>query len=295
MTAGPRISERHELSAATVRRESGSTARELTLAGGAFERAHRVRFGPPVDLGDLGPALVPAALLPDVRAAWQARVRSEFRSIQIMTRFLTEVTGAGDPLEVYTSAVELVSDEIHHAELCAAVCRRLGVAAPLPDPVALPDAPSFLALPFPERALSTAITMLAVNESISTAIIRDLLERCDYPPLRRVLEATVADEATHGDFGWNYVASSLARFDRPSLPYWRSLTLQALTPHRDFATRALAGVPAEQRSLSADAELELARHGLISPRRQALLFEKALADDIGPRLRGLDLLAPEER
>jgi hypothetical protein len=267
--------------------------RELTLAGGVFEAGHRARLGPAIDLGDLGPAVLPPALLPEMRAAWQARVRSEFRSIQIMTRFLTEVTGAGDPLEVYTGAVELVADEIHHAELCAAVCRRLGVAAPLPDPVALPDAASFLALPFAERALSTAITMLAVNESISTAIIRDLLERCDYPPLRRVLEATVADEATHEDFGWNYVASSLQRFDRPSLSYWRSLTLQALAPHQEFATRMLATVPAEKQTLSADPELALARYGLISPQRQALLFQKAFADDLAPRLRGLDLLAPD--
>jgi hypothetical protein len=269
-------------------------ARQLTLAGAPFESWHRSRLGPAIDLGDLGPAVVPPALLPEMRSAWQARVQSEFRSIQIMTRFLTEVTGAGDPLDVYTGAVELVADEIRHAELCAAVCRRLEVAAPLPTPVPLPDPPSFLALPYPERALSTAITMLVVNESISTAIIRDLLERCDYPPLRRVLQATVEDEATHGNFGWDYVAASLARFDHQSRSYWRNLTRQALSPHRELAARTLSTVPAERRSLDADGERALARHGLMSPQRQALLFERTFVVEMGPRLQQLGLLAPDD-
>jgi hypothetical protein len=236
--------------------------------------------------------VVPPALLPEVRRAWQSRVVSEFRSIQIMTRFLTEVTGAGDPLDVYTGAVELVADEIRHAELCAAVCRRLEVPALLPEPVVLADAPGFLTLPYPERALSTAITMLVVNESISTAIIRDLLERCDYAPVRRVLQATVEDEATHGNFGWDYVSASLARFDSESRVYWRRLTLQALEPHRGLATRALAHVPAERRVLAADDERQLARYGLMTPQRQALLFERTYAVDLLPRLERLGLVGP---
>lgn len=268
--------------------------RQLTLAGGPFEAWHRSRVGPAVELGDLGPAVVPPALLPEMRNAWQARVQSEFRSIQIMTRFLTEVTGAGDPLEVYTGAVELVADEIRHAELCAAVCRHLEVPALLPDPVALVDPPGFLALPYPERALSTAITMLVVNESISTAIIRDLLERCDYEPVRRVLQATVEDEATHGNFGWDYVTASLARFDAESRSYWRRLTLQALQPHREFAARVLANAPAERRSWRTTDELELARYGLMSAQRQALLFERTFAAELAPRLQPLGLLTAGE-
>jgi hypothetical protein len=268
--------------------------RQLALAGGPFEARHRARLGPAIELGDLAPARVPAELLSEVRAEWQARVRSEFRSIQIMTRFLAEVTGAGDPLDVYTTAVELCADEIRHAELCAAVCGRLAVPAPLPDPVALPDAPSFLASPFPERALATAITMLGVNETISTAIIGDLLERCDYEPIRAVLRATIADENTHGAFGWDYIRASLQRFDRESRPHWRRLAAQALAPHRVLAERALAALPPEQRTLEAFPETGRARFGLLSPVRQALLFERTFRTVLAPKLRELDLLAPGE-
>jgi hypothetical protein len=269
-------------------------ARQLTLAGGTFEARHRAFLGPAIDLGDLGPTLVPAPLLPEVRAEWQSRVRSELRSIQIMTRFLTEVTGAGDPLDVYGSAVELCADEVRHAELCAAVCRRLEVPAPLPDPVALPDDARFLASPFPERALATAITMLGVNETISTGIIRDLLERCDYEPIRRVLRATIEDEDTHGAFGWDYIRASLGRFDRESRPHWRRLAAQALEPHRAAAARALAALPPAQRTLEANTEPELARFGLLSLQRQALLYERTFHTVLVPRLRELDLLSSDE-
>lgn len=287
MTTAPEA--RHTLAPVAA---SVSVARQLTLAGGSFEAWHRARLGPAIDLGDLGPSVVPPRLLPEVRRAWQSRVASEFRSIQIMTRFLTEVTGAGDPLDVYTGAAELVADEIRHTELCATVCRRLEVPALLPEPVALPDAPGFLALPYPERALSTAITMLVANESISTAIIRDLLERCDYAPVRRVLQATVEDEATHESFGWDYVAASLGRFDAGGRSHWRRLTLQALEPHRDFAARVLSNLPAEVRTLRSNDELDLARYGLMTPQRQALLFERTYAVELRPRLEPLGLVGP---
>jgi hypothetical protein len=260
---------------------SGEGRRPLGFAGAPFEARHRARLGPVVELGDLSAASVPAALLPRVRAEWQERARTEFRSIQIMTRFLSEVTGAGDPLDVYASVTELVEDEIRHAELCGAVCRRLSVVPLLPEPVLLPDPPEFLALPMPERALATAITMLGINETISTALITDLAERCDYQPIRRVLEATVADERTHGSFGWDYIQASLARFDGGSRESWRQLVAQTLRPFRARAVAPAAPAVDEQ---------ELVRFGVMSEGRQALLIERTVASVLHPRLSALGLL-----
>jgi hypothetical protein len=255
----------------------------VVLAGGAFADSHRALIGPEVDLGDLSPASVPAALLPMARSVWQDRVRSEFRSIQIMTRFLTEVTGAGDPLDVYAIAAELVADEVRHTEMCAAVCRRLGVPPLLPVPVAPGEPDAFLRSPMPERALTTAISMLAINETISNALVTDLLERCDYEPIRRVLGTTIADETTHGSFGWDYVRASLARFDAGSLPHWRAVAAEALAPHRALAARfpAPSGDAADER--------ELARFGLLTPAREAIVFERTFAAVLAPRLEALGL------
>jgi hypothetical protein len=187
------------------------------------------------------------------------------------------------------SAADLVRDEVRHTELCASVCRALGVAASLPDPVALPDSTEFLDSPLPERALATALSMLVVNETISTAIVTDLLERCDYPPIRRVLAATLEDESTHGDFGWDYARASLARFDAESRPAWRRLVDATLEPHRAAARRALGETPSHE---VAPLEPALARFGLLSPQRQALVFTRCFDDRLAPRLRELDLLTP---
>src|SRR5687768_18251197 len=121
---------------------------------------------PPVPIAEF-----PAALVAEARSEWLERFRSEFRSIQIMARFVTEIVGAGDPMQVYAGAVELVSDEVRHAELCAAMCRALGGSPKLPDPVALRDPEPFLKAPMAERALATAISMLGVNETLSVGYI----------------------------------------------------------------------------------------------------------------------------
>jgi hypothetical protein len=262
--------------------------RPLVFAGGAFHVQHRAIIGPDIDLGDLSAAAVPAPLLPLARSIWQERVRTEFRSIQIMTRFLTEVTGAGDPLDVYAIAADMVADEVRHTELCAAVCRKLGVMPHLPEPVELVEPEAFLRSPLPERALTTAISMLAINETISNALVADLLERCDYEPIRRVLAATIEDEATHGSFGWDYVGASLARFDTGSISHWRAVAAHALGPHQHFAAQVAA-----RRSDSREDERELARFGLLTPERQVTVFERTMKAVIAPRLGALGLLDPE--
>lgn len=260
--------------------------RRLTSAGGRFRDRHRALVGPDVDLGELSPEKVPVALLPRVRAVWQERVRSELRSVQIMARFLTEVAGAGDPIEVYSIAADLVTDEVRHAELCAAVCGRLGAPALLPEPVELVDADAFLRSPMPERALATAISMLAINETISNALVADLLDRCDHEPIRRVLAATTEDEAEHGDFGWDYVTASLARFDPPSMPHWRALVARVLEPHQAFLAAVKAG---EGESGRPEDERDLARFGLFSPGREAMVVGRTIDEVLAPRLRELGL------
>lgn len=266
------------------------TARTLRHATGIFADLHGARFGPPIELGDLQLSVHPEPRIALARRVWQDRVRTELRSVQIMTRFLTEVVGAGDPLEVYAGAIELVEDEVRHVAITARLCEALGAPALLPDPVDLRDPPQFLAAPIAERALTTAIRMLAINETISVAFIEDLRVRCTDPAVRRVLDATVADEEGHQDFGWSYVEVSLARFPASTLRDWRHLVETTLEPHRTQAERILAEVPPVQRSLALHPEPELAALGLFSPVRQALVYQRCFDEVLAPRLRALSLL-----
>lgn len=264
--------------------------RRLGHATGIFETLFRERLGDPLDLSDLDLSRHPPTRVELAQRVWQDRVRTEFRSVQIMTRFLTEVVGAGDPLEVYAAALDLVEDEVRHVGLCAQLCEALGAEARLPEPVELRDPPRYLAQPMMERALTTAIQMLAINETISVAFIEDLHARCEDPAVHRVLEATCADEEGHQELGWTYVKVSLSRFDRSTLDSWRHLVKATLAPHEKNARPILDGLPKAKRDLDAYPEPDLAALGLFSPPRQALVYERAWKTKLEPRLKALELL-----
>ncbi len=257
-------------------------------AGGPFAPMHAALMGAAAELPPFDAAAFEPALVAEARAAWADRVRTEFRSTQIMARFLTEVLGAGDPLDVYAGAVDLVADEVRHTALCAALLQAMGGQPGLPEPTRLQDPEPFLRSPMAERALATAISMLLINETVSVAFIEDLAARCTVPAVQHVLSATVADEDGHSDFGRTYVKKSLARFPIASLPAWRHLVAQTLLPHQQHAARALAEVPADQQRLDAWPEPERAALGLFSPVRQALVYQAAEARLLAD-LRGLGL------
>jgi hypothetical protein len=262
--------------------------RRVSFAGGAFGELHRARLGPLPDLSGLDVKQVPAALLEKARVTWQDRARSEFRSIQILTRLLTEVVGAGDPLDVYPLVTQLIDGEIHHTELCAAVCAALDAPAFLPEPVTLNDSAGFLASPMAERALATAISVLGINETISVGYLADLAGRCGNPAIKAVLDATGGD--AHRELGWSYIRQALRRFPAETSPDWRHLVKVTLQPHEAFAARTLEPVPANKHTLAAWPEPELAELGLLSHERQALIFHRTWVEVLKPRLAELELL-----
>jgi hypothetical protein len=262
----------------------------LRHTGGIFKEIHDQLMDCSIDFsslsaGDFAPDLVDLA-----RAVWQERVQTEFRSIQIMARFVTEVVAAGDPLEVYAGAVDLVADEVRHTALCAALCEALGASVELPDPVEQKVSEGFAQSPAGARSLNTAISMLLINETISVGFIRDLHARCEQPVVRALLAATVEDEEGHEKWGWAYVEKSLQRFPDSTLPDWRKLVTATISPHRESADRIIAEIPSDQRRLDAWPDTAEVALGLFTPQRQALVFEQTYQDRLVPGLSRLRLL-----
>jgi len=263
--------------------------RSVQRVGGVFAEMHRGLMGASAALPPLDVAEVPAELRGELVATWSQRFLTEFRSVQVMHRFLGELLATGEPLEVYAGAVELVADEIRHMALCADLLRALGAPVNWPEPQELTKKAEFRAAPPIQRALATAISMLVVNETLSVAYVRDLHARCDQPTVKALLAATVEDEAGHEDFGWEYVAKSLQRFPSDSLPMWRQIVQDALHPQRSAAERIVTGLPEEKRTLEAWPDMERARWGLFSPERQALLCLQTIRTGLVPRLTKLGL------
>lgn len=262
----------------------------IRLAGGVFGAIHDGLVGPMPNLDSLRAEDHTPALWAEAQATWRSRAVTEFRSIQIMNRFLGDVLASGDPLDVYAACADLVLDEIRHVALTRAVCEKLGAPASFPSPIPLVPTEVFEKAPPQQRALTTAITMLAVSETISVAFIADLQARCHYAPIRAVLDATLADEEEHEAFGWEYVRSSLKRFPEATRTMWRQVVQQALEPHRKEADAALATVPEEKRTLDAWPDEGRIALGLFGRERQALVFQKVYRETLAPKLLELGLL-----
>ncbi len=225
-----------------------------------------------------------------VADAWSFRVQTEFRSIQVMTRFMTEVVAAGDPIEVYAGAAEALVDEIKHTALCVGVVESLGFTPFLPDPLVEKEAPGFLSLPMAQRALGTAVSMLAVSETLSVALIEDLRLRCRHPALSMVLGLTLADEDTHRDFGWAYIEASLRRFESDeAIGFARTVAEATLEPHVRGAMAVVAAMKPEDRNLERWNEPELVEWGLLSREREALIQLATIERVIMPRLTALGI------
>jgi hypothetical protein len=265
-------------------------SRSLQRSDGALRSFCESRLHLGVDFSGLDYSAVPEGLLEQARQVWQQRVETEFRSVQIMTRFLADVLAAGDTLDVYALANDFLQDEIKHVALCSGVVQALGARPLLPEPAEIEEKPQFLRLGAAERALSIAIAMLGVNETLSVGYIRDLRERCDHSVMRSILDVILADEETHQGLGWDLIARSLDRFPIASLPAWRRVAAEALEPQRVQSERILASIPAAQQRLDAFPEPTLAALGLMSAQRQALVFRNTVDGILAPRLRKLGLL-----
>jgi hypothetical protein len=263
--------------------------RELTFAGGAFAPMHAQLVGVEIEFAALDPGRCAPELAARARGEWQERVRTEYRSAQLLGRLLLDTLAAGDPFDAHAGIVDMIGDELRHTALCAGVVRALGASPLLPDPLELVQPPQFLQMTPAARALSIAISLLLVNETLSVAYIRDLRERCEQPVIRAVLDATLADESEHDAFGLEYVRLAIERQPQVPLASWRKIAAQALTTQRDRAQAVLRALAPEQRRLEAWPDEREIQLGLFSPARQALVFERAYAERLEPALSGLGL------
>jgi len=229
-------------------------------------------------------------LLQRAQRTWCERFQTEYRSAQLMTHFLRDLLDAGEALDITLGALEFVNDELRHAALCYELARALGATPELPNPVALIQSPNFLDLRPAERAVSTALAMLAVNETLSVGFLRDLQTRCHFPGVRAVLDATLGDETDHESFGWEYLRIKLGVAEGLLLRTSRLVIQQALEPQRLAAARVLARMSSNSMSLSDWPDDELVPLGLFSPERQALVFEATWQTQLRPKLEALSLL-----
>lgn len=242
-----------------------------------------------IDFSALDTASLPPELLRQAQVVWADRVRTEYQSIQIAARFLTESLAAGEPLDVQRRIVSAIDEEVRHTELCAAMCRALGGPVPTPKDVAAPLA-DLGPVPLDERVLASAISLFLVAEAFSVGYLKDLWERASHPVTQAVIGAITGDEVGHESFGVELVSRKLGEQPEAKRAAWRGFTKRIVQAHLDRADRVLAKLPPEERRLECWPETERATLGLLGEARLALLCRRTYEEKLAPALASLELL-----
>lgn len=242
----------------------------------------------PIDFTALDPGALPPRLVEEARIVWADRVRTEYRSIQIAARFLTEALAAGEPGDVVRRIAETIEEEMRHTDLCLRMCGALGGRVPAPRDVAAP-LEDLSAVPVDERVLASAISLFLISEAFSIGYLRDLESRASHPVTLAVLRAIAGDEAEHEAFGPELVERKLRDMPSAKRAAWRAFTARLVRAHLDQADRVLQRIPAEERTLDRFPEPERAMLGLLGEARLALLCKGTYEARLAPALARLGL------
>ncbi|MBL8679121.1 MAG: ferritin-like domain-containing protein [Myxococcales bacterium] len=163
-----------------------------------------------------------------VRAEWRRRVEAEYASAcitQELVLWLMQIAASPDLIE---SGLEVVKDELAHAELSMQTYLAAGGTTP---PVldrarlCLPRTPG---APLEHDVLRACVDVFCLGETVAVPLFKNLREGCTEPNARAVMTRVLRDEVRHRDFGWTMlpwlfelpVGEELRAIVERELPVW---------------------------------------------------------------------------
>jgi hypothetical protein len=168
--------------------------------------------------GDGERIVLPEEVRSGVASAWRENGRTEHASVAAFARTSLELVALGAPPELLVDAANDAVDEIRHTEACFALARALDGEALSPGP--FPEASSAGALrgDRASRLAELAVVSLvdgALHEGVSARVIARLVERCEVPAIREVLQQLASDEERHAAHAWDVLAFCLQQGGEP--------------------------------------------------------------------------------
>ena len=246
---------------------------------------------------------------PERRAAalqWAGRARNEHGSVQQFAQLTQVLATARVELELLGSLARLITDEVRHAELCAAMALAIwpeGVTVdprvfrwpqprpPWPDPpgARVPDPKGDAGDPDVEPRLAWAagaiLTACCLGETLSKPMLEALAVVATEPLAEAVARQILRDEHLHATFGFEALALLLPRLREAS--------------RARLQTQLAADLAGFERSVCgslriadvADTEIVIERGepnlGVLTEHQYAVIFYSCLEGEIFPRLHEL--------
>jgi bacterioferritin (cytochrome b1) len=145
------------------------------------------------------------------RRLWENRLVSELEAAQRFSALVPTLATLGASKAVIAMVERAAADELRHADSCRDLVRHFGGApdsstqAVCLQPVA---PPSILGR---DRVLYEIVAQSCVTETLSTALLGELVTRARDPRCRQVMHSILRDEVNHSRLGWAYLAEEHAR------------------------------------------------------------------------------------
>jgi len=141
---------------------------------------------------------------------WAGRARAESEAAARFAGLAEVLAQVGAVAPVIAMAREAAADEVRHAELCRQLVGSLGGTPPEPVTVAAP-AVAPRALSARERVLYEVVAMSCVTETLSAALLGEMVERATDPDVRDTMRVILRDEIGHSRLGWAHLAAEQRR------------------------------------------------------------------------------------
>ena len=210
---------------------------------------------------------------------WSTRGAREYGSGALAHHFTLWLLQLGVSPDLLRAGLDVVEDELRHAEMCRALVAEHG-AAPLPA-VAREglELPRRADLPLERDVLRACLRSFCLDETTAVTMFQVMRRDTRVPQVREVIDHFLADEVQHREFGWVTLEWLL-----------QGELGQTLRP---FVMPELAELIAIRRNYY-DNPVEIARAPAVHPGERAWgllgrgeyvrVFTDTLARDVAPRL-----------
>ena len=282
--------------------ERTGTEQMLAPAGDRLGSVHRkqVHRDPWPEFARFDPSLWPP---PQRRAAaiqWAGRARNEHGSVQQFGQLTQVLASARVELELLGCLARMITDEVRHAELCAAMALAIWPeGAPLEPrvfrwpqprpPWRDPPSPREVLDPEPRLAWAAEVILTAccLGETLSKPMLEALVVVTTEPLAEAVSRQILRDEHLHATFGFEALELLLPRLSDESRA---RLQVELASDFAGFE-RSVCGSIGIADVVNSEIVIERAgpNLGVLTDHQYAVIFYSCLESEIFPKLRALGL------
>lgn len=277
--------------------ERARVDRMLGASTDRLARIHRqqVERDPWPDFAAFDPARHDLALRREAARHWTTRACAEHGSIHQFSAVLHALCEARVGLELLGPLARLITDEVRHAELCAAMA---AAVFPERDPAIfawpVPDAPWFDA-PGPGDprellawAADAILIACCLGETLARPLYEALIVVTTDPIAEQVFRQILRDEHLHAAFGWDALALLLPALGPEGRPRVQERLRRALG---GFEATTACGIPVDAiagREITVERG-EAPNLGVLTSEQYAMIFFATVEHEVFPALSALGL------